>query len=132
VVRFGNAKVVELLRVRNYAMGQTAPAAVCTESELRIGPGAIHRKQHLSYMVLIDGAGDIVHESPLTDVTVEIADEDRNRRRSTQLVGLAAAIAAAMGAIGFLESGLGDFADRRGTTPPQPTVTVTVTQPPTR
>lgn len=124
VVRLGSARVVELLRTSNHAQGQTAPPATTTDHELRIGPGAIHRKQSLSYALLIEGGEDLAYQSPLTDVRIERVVEvpaSRSRGCAYFLLGLSIVCLAVGGYV--LYSKLANPVSREH---PTPTVTTTV------
>jgi hypothetical protein len=71
VVRLGTTVVGELLRQDNSATGQSKPLAVLVGDELRIGPGAIHPNQRLTYALLVDGQEYIEQVSPLLDIDVQ-------------------------------------------------------------
>jgi hypothetical protein len=53
--------------------GLKAPPATVENGTLRIGPGLIHRKQFLTFSVLVDGEPKLEVERNLVDVDVKIA-----------------------------------------------------------
>lgn len=75
VVRFGTKVVGQLLRQANSTAGKSKPPATLADNELRIGPGAIHAGQRLTYAVLVDGQESIEQVSPLPNIDVGRASD---------------------------------------------------------